>query len=182
MADLRKLNDVLLHELKDIYSAETQILQALPKMEGKAQSEALQEAFRSHLEETKGQLQRLEDIAGILGTKLSGKTCKAMKGLIEEGSEILREDSENVSLIDALLISAAQRIEHYEISAYGTARAIAEHLGEDQIAALLQETLDEEASADEKLSLLSEEEILPDACIASDEMQDRNSSDEPMRR
>jgi ferritin-like metal-binding protein YciE len=157
---LKTLKDVLLDELRDLYSAETQLLKALPKMEKRATSKELKEAIKSHLEETEEQVNRLDKIAAIMDEKLTGKTCKAMKGLIEEGKELLEEESDNPSLIDALIIGAAQRVEHYEIAGYGTARAIAEALGEDKIASILQQTLDEESAADEKLSAISEEEVL----------------------
>lgn len=164
MPKLQSLEDVLVNELKDLYSAESQLLKALPKMAKAASSEELKEAITMHLEETETQLERLEKISKTLDKKLSGKKCIAMEGLIEEGKEIMEmeEKVENGSLIDTLLIGAAQRIEHYEIAGYGTARAIAEALGKDDIAALLQETLDEESATDEKLSALSEEEILPE--------------------
>jgi ferritin-like metal-binding protein YciE len=132
-------------------------------MAKKAYSETLKEALETHLTETEGQVKRLEAIGEMLGTSLKGKTCKAMQGLVEEGRELLAEESQNEALIDALLIGAAQRVEHYEIAGYGTARAMAEALGRDDIADLLQETLDEESATDEKLSMISEEEVLPDS-------------------
>ena len=148
--------------MKDLYSAETQLTKALPKMAKKASFDGLKQAILSHLEETKGQLERLNQIAKILGIKLSGKKCKAMEGPIEEGSEVLEADGPG-PIIDTALIAAAQRVEHYEISAYGSARALAARLQHGNIVSLLQETLDEESAADEKLSLISLEEILPNA-------------------
>lgn len=120
----------------------------------------LQKAFTSHLQETEGQVERLTKIGQELEIKLTGKKCKAMEGLIEEGKEILEEDGKS-PVIDAALIGAAQRVEHYEIAAYGTARAMAEHLGLDKVVKLLSATLDEESAADEKLSAISLEEVLP---------------------
>jgi ferritin-like metal-binding protein YciE len=147
-------------QIKDIYSAETQLVKALPKMAKKAASKGLKQAITSHLEETKHQVERLDQIGESLGLKLTGKKCKAMEGLIEEGAEIIEADGPG-PVIDAALIVAAQRVEHYEISAYGSARAFAKQLGHEDIVELLQATLDEESAADEKLTSLSEEEILP---------------------
>lgn len=155
--------DGLVEEVKDLYSAEKQLLKALPKMEKNATSQKLKDAFSSHLKETEGQLERLEQIGELLGKKISGKTCKAMQGLIEEGSELMEEESDNKALLDALLIGAAQRVEHYEIAAYGTACAIAQELGENKIAKLLEATLEEEKKADKKLTSISEGEVLAEA-------------------
>ena len=149
-------------QLKDIYSAENQLVKALPKMAKKASFKGLKEAFTSHLEETKHQVERLDEIGQTLGIKLAGKKCKAMEGLVEEGAEVLEAVGPG-PVIDSALIAAAQRVEHYEISAYGSARALASQLGHEEVVALLQETLDEESAADEKLTSLSEEEILPSA-------------------
>ena len=160
MPKLDSLDKVLEDELKDLYSAENQLLKALPKMAKKASTPSLKEAFTSHLEETKGQVERLQKVGTILGIKLTGKVCKAMQGLVEEGKEVLEEESDNKALIDVLLIGAAQRVEHYEIAGYGTARAIAEKLGRREVAQLLQATLDEESAADKKLTAISEGEVL----------------------
>jgi len=162
-SEMRSLSDVLIDELKDLYSAENQLVKALPKMEKKASSPKLKKAFRTHLQETKQQVKRLEDISSELGKKLSGKTCKAMKGLIEEGNEVISEDSENPALIDALLIGAAQRVEHYEIAAYGTARAMAQQLGNRRVTQLLDATIKEEGNADKILTTISVDEVLPGA-------------------
>jgi ferritin-like metal-binding protein YciE len=156
------ITKLLEDQLKDIYSAETQLVKALPKMAKKASSKGLKEAITSHLEETKHQVERLNQIAQTLGIKLAGKKCKAMEGLIEEGAEVLETEGPG-PVIDLALIAAAQRVEHYEISAYGSARAFAGHLGHEDVVELLQETLGEESAADEKLSSISEEEILPTA-------------------
>ncbi len=159
---LKSLKDLLEDQIKDLYSAENQLVKALPKMAKKASNDALREAFEAHLDETNTHVERLAEIADILEIKPGGKSCKAMKGLVEEGKEILEEDGEP-SVIDAALIVAAQRVEHYEISAYGSARAIAEQLGEHDVVNLLQATLDEEKAADVKLSDISTDDILPRA-------------------
>lgn len=177
MSQLMTLNDALLEQLKDLLSAENQLLKALPKMEKKASNANLKLAMREHLKETEGQVRRLEKISEQMEEKLSGKTCKAMQGLIQEASEILEEDSANAALIDALLIGAARRVEHYEMAAYSTARAMAEALGEEDVMALLQETLDEEMEADEKLSAISQDQVLP-AALQDDEDDDDDESDE----
>lgn len=166
MPKLDSLDKVLESELKDLYSAENQLLKALPRMAKKASTPSLKEAFTSHLEETKGQVERLHKVGTILGIKLTGKVCKAMQGLVEEGKEVIEEDSDNKALIDVLLIGAAQRVEHYEIAGYGTARAIAEKLGRRDVVQLLQKTLDEESAADEKLTAISEGEVLAAAAVS----------------
>lgn len=165
------LNGLLVEELKDLYSAEKQLTKALPKMAKKASNQTLKDAFTTHLEETQEQIARLEQIAEMMQARLTGKVCKAMQGLIEEGKEILEEDGHE-SVIDAALIGAAQRIEHYEIAAYGTARAIAEKLGEDKVAKILQTTLDEEGETDKKLTAISEDEVLESANSAGEEERD----------
>lgn len=182
MAKLRTLTDGLLNELKDLYSAESQLLKALPRMEKRATNPNLKEAIKTHIGETEGQLDRLNEIGSIMQEKLSGKTCKAMQGLIEEGKEVLEEESDNDALIDALLIGAAQRVEHYEIAAYGTACAMARELGEEEIANLLAETLDEEKAADRKLSTISEDEVLVDAGNNSDSDEDEKRKIPPQRQ
>ena len=155
------LAKLLEDQLKDLYSAESQLVKALPKMAKKASSKGLKGAFTSHLEETKHHVERLEEIGQALEIKLAGKKCKAMEGLVEEGSEVIEAEGPG-PIIDSALIAAAQRVEHYEISAYGTARTLAEHLGHADVVELLQETLDEESAADEKLTSISTDEILPD--------------------
>lgn len=168
--------DKLFHDqLKDLYSAENQLVKALPKMAKKASNDALQEAFKSHLVETKVQLERLTKIGEMLSIKLTGKKCKAMEGLVEEGKEILEAEGED-GVLDAGLIAAAQRVEHYEISAYGSARAMAEKLGHTEAVELLQETLNEESAADEKLTGIAEEEIYPQ--IQSDESGEEEEEEE----
>lgn len=152
---LDSLHKLYVEELRDIYSAENQLVKALPKMAKGASHEELKQAFEDHLEQTEGHVERLEEIFKRLDEKPTGKTCKAMKGLIEEGSEILKEDGDE-SVIDAALIGAAQKVEHYEIASYGTVRTFAELLGEEEAAALLQETLDEEGETDKLLTELAE--------------------------
>jgi ferritin-like metal-binding protein YciE len=150
------LKDLFLEELKDLYSAEKQLIKALPKMAKAATSEELKEGFLEHLEQTKGHAERLEQVFELLGQKPRAKTCKAMEGLIEEGKELLEEDAEP-EVLDAGLIAAAQRVEHYEIAGYGCVRTYAELLGEEEARDLLQQTLDEEAETDRKLTELSEQ-------------------------
>jgi ferritin-like metal-binding protein YciE len=146
---------LFVEELKDLYSAENQITKALPKMVKAATSKDLKQAFESHLRETEGQIQRLEKICGILGASPRGKSCDGMKGVLEEGSSMLHETAEG-DIRDAALISAAQRVEHYEMAAYGTVRSYAELLGKPEIAQLLEETLEEEKAADQKLTAISQ--------------------------
>lgn len=151
---VENLEELLLDELKDLYSAEKQIVRALPKLAKAVTSTELSEALLSHLEETKGQVGRLEQIAEILGKKLTGKTCAGMRGVLEEGSEVL-EDTSKGTIRDAALIAACQRVEHYEMAGYGAARDFAKLLGRADVASLLAETLDEEKSADKKLSSIA---------------------------
>jgi len=159
---LNTLEDLLLHELKDLYSAENQLVKALPKMAKAASHEELKAAFEEHLEQTEGHVERLDEIAEMLGKKLTGHTCKAMKGLVEEGADLISEDAE-ANVRDAGLIGAAQRVEHYEIAGYGTARCLAEQLGHSEIADLLEQTLDEEKETDENLTELATSTINVDA-------------------
>lgn len=149
------LEELLIDELKDIYSAENQIIKALPKMAKGASSPELKRGFEKHLEETKRQVERLNQIADSMEIRLTGKKCKGMEGLIEEGKEILQEDFDD-NAIDAGLIGAAQKIEHYEIAAYGTARTHAQLLGYNKVAKVLQQILDEEGAQDKKLTALAE--------------------------
>ncbi|MFN8391770.1 MAG: ferritin-like domain-containing protein [Bdellovibrionota bacterium] len=174
------LQEVLLDELKDLYSAENQLVKALPKMEEAASSKKLKQAIRAHLAETKKHVERLEEIGRIIGKKLTGKTCKAMQGLVKEGEEAMDHDSENTALIDAMIIGAAQRVEHYEMAGYGTARAFAEQLGESRVVKLLQQTLNEEGAADKKLTEISLGDVLPQAfkgVLARSEQSDEEDSE-----
>ncbi len=150
------LRELYIDELKDLYSAETQLVKALPKMAKAAANDQLRQALEEHLRQTSEHVSRLEQIFEQLGEKASGKKCLGMEGLVKEGSEVMKEDfSDEVK--DAGIIGAAQRVEHYEIAAYGTVRAFAELLGESEQVSLLEETLNEEKQADEKLTQLSEE-------------------------
>ena len=150
------LKELYIDELKDIYNAETQLVKALPKMAKAASSAELRSGFEEHLEQTKGHVQRLEQIFEMLDESPKGKKCKGMEGLVEEGSEVMEEDFED-ALLDAALIGAAQRVEHYEIAAYGTVRAFAEELGESEHVSLLEQTLEEEKETDEKLTELAKQ-------------------------
>lgn len=160
------LSDLMEDALKDLFSAENQLLKALPKMAKKASSKDLKMAFTSHLKETEGHVKRLDQIGKILDISLGGKKCHAMEGLVEEGKEVIEEDGEP-SVIDAALIGAAQRVEHYEIAAYGTTRAMAVQLGRKDVATLLQATLNEEGAADKKLTSIAEKAVLRDAMNAA---------------
>lgn len=154
---MKSLEDFLMEELKDLYSAEKQLTKALPKMAKAANSDELRQAFEDHLKETEGQVARLEKISKLAGGRsLAGKKCKAMEGLIEEGKEIMEEDC-TPEVRDVALIAAAQKVEHYEIASYGCAKTYARLLGYSEVEELLEETQQEESSADEKLTALSEE-------------------------
>ena len=159
---LNTLQKLYTDELRDLYNAESQLLKALPKMAKAASSEELKEAFEQHLEQTKGHVKRLEQVFEELDEKPKGKTCRAMKWLIEEGSEMLEEDGET-SVRDAGIIVAAQKVEHYEIAGYGSVRTFAHLLGQNKAAELLQATLDEESETNEVLNRLAESVINPEA-------------------
>jgi ferritin-like metal-binding protein YciE len=148
------LQELFIDELKDLYSAEKQIVRSLPKLAKAASTPELKDALQSHLEETRGQVERLNQIAQIVGKKLTGKTCAGMKGVLEEGSEVLQEVEEG-NVRDAALIGASQRVEHYEMAGYGTARDFARLLGLEDVVGLLEQTLEEEKAADEKLTAIS---------------------------
>jgi ferritin-like metal-binding protein YciE len=155
---LQNLHDLFVHELKDLYSAENQILKALPKMVDAATSEELAQAFAHHLHETEGHVTRIETIFRDLDGSPRGKKCAGMEGLLKEGKEAMQEEAAEW-VMDAALIGAAQRVEHYEMAGYGTARDHAEKLGLYQAAQLLQQTLDEEGAADKKLTEIAESSI-----------------------
>lgn len=150
-----ELHELFLEELADVYNAEQQLVKALPKMAQAAESEELRQAFKSHLEETRQQISRLEQAAEALGESIKRKTCKAMQGLIAEGQEILQEHKGS-SALDAALIAAAQKAEHYEIATYGTLCTWAEQMGHDEALELLKENLNEEEQTDEKLTQIAE--------------------------
>src|SRR3981189_211396 len=152
---LNSLRDLLMEELRDLYNAETQLTEALPKMAEAAGSADLRAAFEHHLDETEGHVSRLEKILERLSEEVSEETCEAMKGLIKEGELIIKAEGDP-DVRDAGLIGAAQRVEHYEIAGYGTARSLANRLGESQMAEILQQTLNEEGAANKKLTSIAE--------------------------
>ena len=164
---LNTLEDLLIHELKDLHSAEQQLVKALPKMAKAATNPDLVAGFEKHLEETKVHVERLDKIGEILGKKLTGMKCKAMEGLVEEGSEMISEDAED-SVRDAGLIGAAQRVEHYEMAGYGTAATFARQLGHDDVAKILAQTLEEEKATDAKLTELAESAVNVEAGAAGE--------------
>jgi len=151
---MENLRDLYIHELKDLYSAENQLLKALPKMAEAASTPELKDAFTTHLEQTRGHVGRIEQIFEELGRGPGGEKCEAMEGLIKEGESIIKENAP-AAVKDAALIAAAQRVEHYEIAGYGTVRTYAQQLGDDAAAKLLQQTLDEEGEADKLLNNLA---------------------------
>ena len=163
---IESLRELFIEELRDLYSAENQIVKALPKMAKAASHDQLKAAFTEHLEQTKGHVERLETMFKSLGESPKGKKCKAMEGLIEEGKEILEEDMED-HVRDAAIIAAAQRVEHYEMAGYGCARTFAQQLGHQEIADLLQQTLDEEKAADEKLTSIAMDNVNEEAMAGS---------------
>lgn len=158
MATMKTLHDLFIHELKDIYHAEKQLLKALPKMAKAAHSDDLRSGFEEHLEQTEGQVKRLEKVFAQLDVPAKGIKCEAMEGLVKEGGEAIDEDAEP-AVHDAALIAAAQKVEHYEIASYGTLVAFARLMGHSDAEALLQETLDEEKETDRKLTELAESQI-----------------------
>jgi len=162
---LEDLEDLLKEDLKDVYHAENQILKALPKMIKKAEHEDLKASFEQHLEETRVQVERLEKVFKLLGMPAKGKPCKAMQGIIEEGKEVMEEDMAD-DVMDAALIGAAQKVEHYEIATYGTLCTYADLLGLKDVKKLLGQTLDEEKETDEKLTALAESVINIEAAQA----------------
>jgi ferritin-like metal-binding protein YciE len=166
MAEAGTLHDAFIDELRDTYDAERQLAKALPKLAKAAANPKLREAFESHLEETKGQIERLEQVFETLEEKVRGKHCDGIAGIIDEGKAIMEEDFDDDTM-DACLIAAGQRAEHYEMAAYGTLVAWAKAMGHDEAATLLQETLDEEKAADEKLSALAEGGINQSAADAA---------------
>ena len=178
MADSTTLHDAFIDELRDTYDAEKQLTKALPKLAKAATSTDLRDAFEAHLEETRGQIERLEQVFESLGEKVRGKHCEGIAGIIEEGKSIMEEDFDETTM-DACLIAAGQRAEHYEMAAYGTLVAWAQAMGHNEAAALLQETLDEEKAADEKLTTIAESGINQDAAEAAHPADDdEEESDE----
>jgi ferritin-like metal-binding protein YciE len=175
MAKLTSLDDLLVHELQDIYHAEGQIIKALPKMVKAASHPELQAAFEEHLEQTEGQVERLDQAFKLLGVPAKGKKCEGMAGLIQEGQKMMEEDAEP-SVMDAALIAAAQKIEHYEIASYGCVCTYAEMLGYEQVHDLLGQNLEEEELTDERLTALAESVINLDAEEAEDSETEEEAS------
>ncbi len=158
MAKMQTLDDMYMDLLKDLYSAEKQLVKALPKMAKAANASDLQDAFQEHLQQTEGHVSRIEQIFSEMEGSPRGKKCVGMEGLIKEGSELMKEDADP-EVMDAGLIAAAQKVEHYEIAGYGTARTWAQRLGYDEAAHTLQQTLDEESMANEKLTRIAESHV-----------------------
>ena len=173
------LEDLLVDQVRDLYDAEKQLVRALPKMAKAATSEELQQAIQNHLEETKTQVMRLERVFEELEKPAKGKPCKGMQGLVEEGGEALDGDLEE-PLTDLAIIAAAQKVEHYEISAYGTARAIATQLGQKTVSSLLEETEEEEKAADTKLTEIATD-LMGQTEMASDMNMDREGNGGPRK-
>ena len=181
MAKMKNLEDFLMDELKDLYSVEKQLTKALPKMAKAATSPELQQAFTDHLAETEGQIERLDKISKLAGGKsLSGKKCKAMEGLVAEGKELMEEDA-TPEVMDVALICAAQKVEHYEIASYGCAATYARLLGYTEVEELLNETLEEEKGADEKLTSIAEE-LNPEAMNGESEEDDDDDEETPKKK
>ncbi len=176
MPKINTLHDVYVEQLRDLYSAEQQLIKALPKMAKAANDETLKQGFEEHLEETKGHAERLEEIFEELDEKPTGKKCKAMAGLVEEGSEAIGEDA-TPEAKDAMLIAAAQRVEHYEMAGYGCVKTYARLLGYEDAAKTLEETLAEEVATDEKLTEAAEA-INVEAEKGNDEETDEDASEE----
>jgi len=182
MADAGTLHDAFIDELRDSYDAERQLTKALPKLAKAATNPQLREAFETHLEETQGHIERLEQVFASLEEKVRGKHCDGIAGIVEEGKAVMEEDFDEGTM-DACLIAAAQRVEHYEMAAYGTLVAWARAMGHDEAADLLQETLDEEKAADEKLTELAEGGINEEAATAAqsgDEEEEEEEEEEEM--
>ena len=173
--EMESLKELYVEELKDLYSAEKQLVKALPKMAKNATNPELKQAFTDHLQETEGHVERLEQIFEMLGERAGGKKCKGMEGLIEEAKELLEEDASE-EVLDAGMISKAQHVEHYEMAGYGSVRTYARQLGLDEQADLLQQTLDEEAKADELLTQIAESSVNLDAEEGSEEEEESTSS------
>jgi ferritin-like metal-binding protein YciE len=173
MAKASTLHDAWLDELRDLYNAEKQITKALPRLAKAANNATLADVFESHLQETLGQIERLEQVFKLVGESARGKTCKGMTGILDEGKELMEEDFDEATT-DATLIAAAQKVEHYEIASYGTVIAWAEAMGHDEAATLLQETLDEEEAADEKLTAFAESGINEQAANVAHGQEDEN--------
>src|SRR3954467_343772 len=180
MAQGSTLHDAFIDELRDTYDAEKQLTKALPKLAKAAANPKLRQAFETHLEETRGQIDRLEQVFESLDERVRGKHCDGIAGIIEEGKSIMEEDFDDTTM-DACLIAAGQRAEHYEMAAYGTLIAWGEAMGHSEAADLLQQTLDEEKAADEKLSGLAEGGINQEAADAAHSDEDEEEEEAPAR-
>jgi len=179
MAEAGTLHDAFIDELRDLYDAEKQLTKALPKLAKAATKPELRTAFESHLEETRGHVDRLEEVFGSLDEKVRGKHCDGIAGIIDEGKNVMEEDFDEATM-DACLIAAGQRAEHYEMAAYGTLVAWARAMGHDEAADLLQQTLDEEKAADEKLSSLAEGGVNQEAADAHSDSENESEDEEEM--
>ena len=177
MAQAGTLHDAFIDELRDTYDAEKQLMKALPKLAKAASSPKLRAAFESHLEETRGQVERLEGVFASLDEKVKGKHCDGIAGIIEEGKSVMEEEFDDATM-DACLIAAGQRAEHYEMAAYGTLVAWAKIMGHDEAAELLEQTLEEEKAADEKLSALAEDGINQNAADSAHESGEEEGEQE----
>lgn len=175
MPAINSLRELLVDELRDLHNAENQLVKALPRMAKAASNEELREGFEEHLEQTKEHVDRLDRCFQILGEKARGKMCHAMKGLVEEGKEAIEAEAPD-TIHDAYLIGAAQRVEHYEMAAYGTARSFAQTLGETKVADLLQQTLEEEGETDKRLTVMAEQ-INKEAGAAEQEEEGEEEED-----
>jgi len=180
MAETKTLHDAFIDELRDAYDAEKQLTKALPNMAKAAGTEDLREAFESHLEETQGHVKRLEEVFASLGERVQGKHCDGIAGIIEEGKNVMEEDFDEVTM-DACLIAGGQRAEHYEMAAYGSLVAWARAMGHDEAVTLLEETLNEEKAADEKLSSIAESGINQEAADQA-HSEGEDEEDEQKRR
>jgi ferritin-like metal-binding protein YciE len=181
---LSSLHDLFVAELKDLYSAETQLVKALPKMAKAASSKALRNGFEKHLQQTETHVERLEQVCDELGVSPRGKKCKAMEGLIHEGAEVIKEEADP-EVKDAALIAAAQKVEHYEIAGYGCVRTYAEQMGHLKAARLLQKTLDEEGETDKLLTKLATNNInakAEDAAASSNGAPQKARKSKPLRK
>jgi len=176
------LKELYIEELRDIYNAEEQLTKALPKLAKAATSDELRAGFEEHLEQTKGHVERLDQIFEALGEKPSGKKCRGMEGLIAEGKELMEEGELEGEALDAGLISAAQRVEHYEIAAYGSVRTYANILGEEEAASLLEQTLEEEKETDQKLTGLAETINLEASEEVAEEEEGEEEASAPPRK
>ncbi len=177
MAETGTLHDAFIDELRDTYDAERQLTKALAKLAKTATSPDLRDAFESHLAETQGQIERLEEVFGALDEKVRGKHCEGIAGIIEEGKGVMEEDFDDATM-DACLIASGQRAEHYEMAAYGTLIAWAKAMGHDDVVGLLQQNLDEEKAADEKLSALAEGGINQEAAETAEGNEDDEEAEE----